>query len=392
MRLTPGRQVYPMKQNGHPGPSAESEQVGATILIVEDEPEIADLFATLLNMEGFAPVIAHSNPAALDYLQDHTPDLMLLDVMLPGATGLEVCRQTRQEPRLADIPIVIVSARTQESDIEAGMEAGADEYLKKPLSNQLLVDTVRRHLKESKAAHQPSVVVDDLDRMVDKGLNAIQRYLAEIERSQRAYKGYLEKLEMHNERPLTEKQQAARQAAEMVRRQIRRNQAAGWQVLKDLLERIELKESAVRRRGRHEPMNAKEWQLAAARAHFVQEDCRRWAENQPEQILREYDSALIDEDNTYAYLIQRYGTEALEAVGNWEHLSLLRARILEKDEPDQQDLQELDDLYARINPLRARLTGIDLPDALLLVERNQPVRHKVNGHQVTHQKMDERAG
>jgi hypothetical protein len=139
-------------------------------------------------------------------------------------------------------------------------------------------------------------------------------------------------------------------------------------------------------------MSAIEWQQAAARAHFVREDCHRWVDQQPDQILREYDSALIDKDKIYAYLIQRYGTEALEAAGDWEHLSLLRARILQKDAPDQSELQELDELYARINPLRARLTGIDLPDALLLVERSQPHRYASNGHKADQRKLEERAG
>jgi CheY-like chemotaxis protein len=312
--------------------------------------------------------------------------------MLPGATGLEICQWVRGQDDLADIPIVIVSARTQESDVEAGLEAGADAYLKKPLSNQHLVDTVRRFLADSPKAASTKAPLEDLDRKVEKGLIAIQRYLAEIERSQRAYKSYLERLESHNDRPLAEKQQAARQAAEMVRRQIRRNQAAGWQVLKDMLERLELKESAIRRRGKHEPMGAKSWQMAAARAHFVKEDCRRWAESVPEQILREYESALSDGDRIYAYLIQRYGTEALQQTNHWEQLSLLRARILEVDTPSPEELDELDALYDRINPLRAKLTGVDLPDALLLIERNTPSRQSFNGQHLEVKERVNQAG
>ena len=369
-----------MRENGSSKSEESLEFNAATILIVEDEPEIADLFATLLRMEGFNPVVTPNNTAALEYLEDNRPDLMLLDVMLPGATGLELCRHAREDQRLAHIPIIIVSARTQESDVEAGLEAGADSYLKKPLSNQLLVDEVRKHLSRISPAIEPEKVVDDLERKIDKGLIAIQRYLAEIERSQRAYKSYLERIETHNNRPLAEKQQAARQAAEMVRRQVRRNQAAGWQVLKELLEQLELKESAIRRRGRHEPMDAKTWRTAAARAHFVKEDCDRWADTMPEQILCEYEAALADDDRVYAYLIQRYGTEALEEVGDWEHLSLIRARILETDAPSRDEMAELDELYDRINPLRAKLTGVELPDALLLIEGNQPARRQANGH------------
>lgn len=353
-----------MKENGHSRGLAKL----AKILIVEDEPEIADLFATLLKMEGFHPVVTGSNPEAIQYLDGSRPDLILLDVMLPGATGLQVCRHVRKSDRLADIPIVIVSARTQETDIKAGMEAGADAYLKKPLSNQYLVDTVRRFLADSDSYSASKKEEDNLDRAVEKGLIAVQRYLAEIDRSQRAYKAYLEKLETHQGQPLAERQQAARQAAEMVRRQIRRNQAAGWHVLKDLLERLELKESAIRRRGRHEPGSTSDWQKATARARFVREDCQRWAEAYPEQIVREYEAALLDGDSIYAYLLQRYGTEALQDGGHWEELAHFRARILEVDEPNQEELMELDRFYDRLNPLRAKLMALELPDALLLVE------------------------
>ncbi|MFP3854774.1 MAG: hypothetical protein ACLFWD_10840, partial [Anaerolineales bacterium] len=179
---------------------------------------------------------------------------------------------------------------------------------------------------------------------------------------------YLEKLETHQGQPLAERQQAARQAAEMVRRQIRRNQAAGWHVLKELLERLELKESAIRRRGSHEPNSTVDWQMAAARARFVKEDCQRWADLYPEQIVREYESALSDADTIYAYLLQRYGTEALQEAGHWEQLAQFRARILEVDQPSQGELEELDRFYDRLNPLRAKLMGLELPDALLLVE------------------------
>lgn len=126
------------------------------VLIVEDEPAIAVLFKTLLHMEGFEPTVATSTKAAIAFLEKSKPHVVVLDVMMPGESGLRVCRHIRKRPELREIPVIIVSARTQESDVEAGYQAGADAYLEKPISNRQLIDAVRQHVAGACRGQQPA--------------------------------------------------------------------------------------------------------------------------------------------------------------------------------------------------------------------------------------------
>lgn len=120
------------------------------ILIVEDEPAIAELFRTLFRMEGMDAEVASSNAEAIEQLQLRRPDLILLDVMMPHESGLDLCRFVRGACQFADIPVIIVSASAQERDVEAGTEAGADVNLKKPIPNEELLRGVRGHTYPSK--------------------------------------------------------------------------------------------------------------------------------------------------------------------------------------------------------------------------------------------------
>lgn len=123
---------------------AQADDARPQVLIVEDEPAIAVLFETLLHMEGFEPTVATSTKAALKVLEKAVPDVVVLDVMIPDESGLKVCRHIRKRPHLREIPVIIVSARTQDSDIAAGYQAGADAYLAKPIPNHELVEIVRQ--------------------------------------------------------------------------------------------------------------------------------------------------------------------------------------------------------------------------------------------------------
>ncbi len=124
------------------------------ILVVEDDPDIADLIGRYLGKAGFAVELVSSGSDALRKLTQRPPDLMVLDLMLPQVDGLEVCRAARADPRTAGTPIIMVTARAEESERIVGLELGADDYLAKPFSPNELVARVRALLR--RATRQPA--------------------------------------------------------------------------------------------------------------------------------------------------------------------------------------------------------------------------------------------
>ena len=119
------------------------------IVIVEDEPAAADLFEDMLSLHHYQVTKVHSSTGALSVIRAERPDAVLLDIMMPDVSGLEVLRFLRREPGLQQIPVVIVSAKTLPIDIRTGMEAGATAYLTKPVDLDRLLSTVRRVLDAS---------------------------------------------------------------------------------------------------------------------------------------------------------------------------------------------------------------------------------------------------
>jgi len=120
--------------------------LGQKILIVEDETDIQELLRFNLMKAGFEISCVDSGEEAIPEMRNYQPDLVLLDLMLPGISGLEVCRQVRNDPHLAQIPIIIVSARGEEHDIVTGLDMGAEDYIVKPFSLKILQARVRRLL------------------------------------------------------------------------------------------------------------------------------------------------------------------------------------------------------------------------------------------------------
>jgi len=106
----------------------------AKILIVEDESDIRDLLHFNLEKAGYQTFSADQGEKALEMAKKHTPDLILLDLMLPQMSGLEVCRQLRRDPMLQHIPIMMLTAKGEEMDRVVGLELGADDYVVKPFS------------------------------------------------------------------------------------------------------------------------------------------------------------------------------------------------------------------------------------------------------------------
>ncbi len=125
---------------------------GENILIVEDEEDIAELLEYNLQRQGYAPRAVGTGEDGLEATRDEAPALVLLDLMLPGLGGLEVCRRLKADPATAAIPVIMLTAKGEEEDIIAGFEAGADDYITKPFRPQILVARVQAVLRRGAAA------------------------------------------------------------------------------------------------------------------------------------------------------------------------------------------------------------------------------------------------
>jgi len=117
-----------------------------TVLIIEDEADAAELFAEMMRVSGFRVRKTSSSAPALSMMTEERPDLVLLDIMMPEVSGLDILRQMRRDPALANIPVVVVSAKSMPADIKIGMEAGASTYLTKPVGFLELKEAVERAL------------------------------------------------------------------------------------------------------------------------------------------------------------------------------------------------------------------------------------------------------
>ncbi|MEW6580608.1 MAG: response regulator [Chloroflexota bacterium] len=113
-----------------------------TILVAEDEVHILRLIQRRLESAGYIVTPFEDGDEALACALEQRPDLLLLDIMLPGANGLEICRQVKHAYGSAAPPVILISARGQQADIEAGLEAGANDYIIKPFSPRLLLERI----------------------------------------------------------------------------------------------------------------------------------------------------------------------------------------------------------------------------------------------------------
>ena len=116
------------------------------IVIVDDEPANAEMFSMMLEVVGFQTAVVHGTSTAIKAIQELKPDLVLLDVMMPGIDGLELCRYMKRDPFLAPVPVIMISARGRDDDVRAGMDAGADVYLIKPITKTQLMESVEHTL------------------------------------------------------------------------------------------------------------------------------------------------------------------------------------------------------------------------------------------------------
>lgn len=153
------------------------------ILIVDDDPRITNLLRRLLAYEGYSVAVAASGDAAFTRTLEHAPDLILLDVMLPGIDGLEVARRLRAAGD--QVPILMLTARDAVADRVEGLEVGADDYLVKPFANEELLARVKAILRRSQSERQEVLRYADLE--LDLGTRIARRAGREIELSPTEY-------------------------------------------------------------------------------------------------------------------------------------------------------------------------------------------------------------
>jgi two-component system, OmpR family, alkaline phosphatase synthesis response regulator PhoP len=134
------------------------------ILVVDDEPKIVKLTRDYLVKDGYRVISAADGLEALEVARRDKPDLVVLDLMLPGMDGLEVCRTLRQE---GDIPIIMLTARSEETDQVVGLELGADDYITKPFSPRTLVARVRAVLRRAQGLRKPQTIIHAGDLEID---------------------------------------------------------------------------------------------------------------------------------------------------------------------------------------------------------------------------------
>ena len=117
-----------------------------TVMIIEDEADAAELFSEMMRINGFRVIKMFSSAPAIPMIAQEKPDVILLDIMMPDISGLEVLRYIRREPDLSSIPVIILSAKSMPGDIKIGLEAGASMYLTKPVGFQDLKNAVEQVL------------------------------------------------------------------------------------------------------------------------------------------------------------------------------------------------------------------------------------------------------
>ena len=140
---------------------------GAQILVVEDEATQREVIAYNLRKEGYVVRVAQDGNAAELELAEAVPDLILLDWMMPGASGLELARRIRRRPETKDVPVIMLTARAEEEDIIRGLDVGADDYVTKPYSVTELLARVRSALRRSRSSVEDVISVGTIEMNID---------------------------------------------------------------------------------------------------------------------------------------------------------------------------------------------------------------------------------
>src|ERR1700716_3744624 len=140
------------------------------VLVVDDDAALAEMLGIVLRGEGFEPTFVADGDRAMDVFRDTHPDLVLLDLMLPGMDGIDVCRQIRAE---SGVPIVMLTAKSDTVDVVLGLESGADDYVVKPFKPKELVARVRARLRRQEEPTPSALTIADLD--IDVAGHSVKR-------------------------------------------------------------------------------------------------------------------------------------------------------------------------------------------------------------------------
>ena len=144
--------------------------MGQRILVVDDDQAIAEILGIVLRAEGFEPSFCADGAQAMDAFHKTQPDLVLLDLMLPGRDGIEICRSIRLE---SGVPIVMLTARSDSQDVVTGLESGADDYIVKPIKNKELIARIRARLRKLEAPATNEISIGDL--VIDVAGHTVRR-------------------------------------------------------------------------------------------------------------------------------------------------------------------------------------------------------------------------
>jgi DNA-binding response OmpR family regulator len=138
-----------------------------TILVIDDEKDLIELVRYNLENDGFDVIAATDGQSGLDVVKKHRPDLVVLDLMMPGLDGLQVCQQLRADPRSARIPLIMLTAKATEADRIIGLELGADDYITKPFSPREVIARVKALLRRMNARDENQQVIRCGDLTID---------------------------------------------------------------------------------------------------------------------------------------------------------------------------------------------------------------------------------
>jgi two-component system alkaline phosphatase synthesis response regulator PhoP len=145
-----------------------------TILVIDDEKDLIELVRYNLEKEGYRVIGALDGESGVSQAVSEKPDLVIIDLMLPGIDGLEVCRQLRQKPQTSSIPILMLTAKTTESDRVVGLEMGADDYMTKPFSPRELTARVKAILRRSSGFQPQAALIRKGDLSIDPASHEVK--------------------------------------------------------------------------------------------------------------------------------------------------------------------------------------------------------------------------
>src|SRR3954465_261334 len=155
------------------GPAGGSRKAKRRVLVVDDERDIAETVLYNLGRNGYEGLVAYNGNDGLEIAQRERPDLVVLDLMLPGIDGTEVARRLKGDPRTADIPIIMLTAKGEETDVVVGLTIGADDYVTKPFSMKILLARLASGLRRSETAPAESHLLKAGPLTIDTSKHAV---------------------------------------------------------------------------------------------------------------------------------------------------------------------------------------------------------------------------